>query len=86
MRYPLLRGDELENIEKSTAEAIELQTAGIDTLVELTPIGLGRIHAELPKSPNAVGFKSSSPPVFTSKRIIHRSIGFTALVRIQLAD
>ena len=42
MRYPLLRGDELENIEKSTAEAIELQTAGIDTLVELTPIGLGR--------------------------------------------
>jgi len=42
LRSPLLRGDELDDVERSTAEAIELRNAGMDALVELTPIGLGR--------------------------------------------
>ena len=42
MRSPLLRGDELDDVERSAAEAIELHNAGIDALVEMTPIGLGR--------------------------------------------
>jgi 5-phospho-D-xylono-1,4-lactonase len=42
MRSPLLRGEELDDLEKSTREAVELREAGIDALVELTTIGLGR--------------------------------------------
>jgi predicted metal-dependent phosphotriesterase family hydrolase len=42
MRSPLLRGEELDDLEKSTQEAIELREAGIDALVELTTIGLSR--------------------------------------------
>ena len=42
MRSPLLRGEELDDLEKSTQEAVELREAGIDALVELTTIGLGR--------------------------------------------
>jgi predicted metal-dependent phosphotriesterase family hydrolase len=42
MRAPLLRGDELDDVERSTVEAIEMQNTGIVALVELTPIGLGR--------------------------------------------
>jgi len=39
MRSPLLRGDELGDVERSAAEAIEMRNAGMDALVELTPIG-----------------------------------------------
>lgn len=42
MRSPLLRGDELDDLERSSAEATELRRAGMDALVELTTIGLGR--------------------------------------------
>jgi predicted metal-dependent phosphotriesterase family hydrolase len=42
MRSPLLRGEELDDHEKSSTEATEMRRAGIDALVELTPIGLGR--------------------------------------------
>ena len=42
MRSPLLRGDELDDVGRSAAEAVEMRNAGIDALVELTPIGLGR--------------------------------------------
>ena len=42
MRSPLLRGGELDDREKSTQEAVELRQTGIDALVELTTIGLGR--------------------------------------------
>src|SRR3712207_4554454 len=42
MRSPLLRGEELDDLEQSTREAVELREAGIDALVELTTIGLGR--------------------------------------------
>jgi predicted metal-dependent phosphotriesterase family hydrolase len=42
MRSPLLRGDELDDLESSTVEATEMKQAGLDALVELTPIGLGR--------------------------------------------
>ena len=42
MRSPLLRGEELDDREKSSTEATEMRRAGIDALVELTPIGLGR--------------------------------------------
>ena len=49
MRSPLLRGDELDDVERSAAEAIELHTAGFDALIELTPIGLGRDPINLAK-------------------------------------
>lgn len=42
MRSPLLRGEELDDLELSCAEATEMRRVGIDALVELTPIGLGR--------------------------------------------
>lgn len=42
MRSPLLRGDALDDVARSTAEAVELRAAGMDALVELTTIGLGR--------------------------------------------
>lgn len=42
MRSPLLRGDELDDVERSAEEAATLRAAGIDAVVELTPIGLGR--------------------------------------------
>lgn len=42
MRSPLLRGEELDDPERSAAEAAELRRSGIDALVELTTIGLGR--------------------------------------------
>jgi predicted metal-dependent phosphotriesterase family hydrolase len=42
MHSPLMRGEELDDREKSTEEAVELRHTGIDALVELTTIGLGR--------------------------------------------
>ena len=42
MRSPLLPGDALDDIARSGAETQALVAAGIDALVELTPIGLGR--------------------------------------------
>jgi phosphotriesterase-related protein len=39
---PLLAGDELDDLELSARETSELHAAGIETLVDLTPIGLGR--------------------------------------------
>jgi len=38
MRSPLLRGEELDDREKSTQEAVELRETGIEALVELTTI------------------------------------------------
>lgn len=42
---PLLPGDGLDDVDASAAEAADLRAAGIDALVELTPIGLGRDSA-----------------------------------------
>ncbi|MBS1676491.1 MAG: aryldialkylphosphatase [Actinobacteria bacterium] len=42
MRDPVLPGDELDDLDRSTAEAAEARAAGIAALVELTPPGLGR--------------------------------------------
>lgn len=42
MQSPLLPGDELDDIARSSAETQALAAAGIAALVELTPIGLGR--------------------------------------------
>jgi 5-phospho-D-xylono-1,4-lactonase len=42
MRTPLLAGDELDDLELSTAETAQLRAAGIDALAELTPLGCGR--------------------------------------------
>jgi 5-phospho-D-xylono-1,4-lactonase len=42
MRSPLLPGDELDDLDGSTAETAELRDAGIDAVVELTPMGCGR--------------------------------------------
>lgn len=38
----LLPGDGLDDLERSAREAATLRDAGIDALIELTPIGLGR--------------------------------------------
>ncbi|TDD65550.1 aryldialkylphosphatase [Jiangella aurantiaca] len=42
MRSPLLAGDELDDVDRSAAETAELRDAGIDAVVELTPLGCGR--------------------------------------------
>jgi 5-phospho-D-xylono-1,4-lactonase len=39
---PLLPGDDLDDVNRSAEETVALRDAGIDALVELTPIGLGR--------------------------------------------
>jgi 5-phospho-D-xylono-1,4-lactonase len=42
MRTPLLAGDELDDLDRSAAETAQLRDAGIDAVVELTPLGCGR--------------------------------------------
>ena len=42
LRTPALPGDEFDDLERSTAEAIEARASGIGTIVDMTPIGLGR--------------------------------------------
>jgi len=42
LRTPALPGDEFDNLERSTAEAAEGRASGIGTIVDMTPIGLGR--------------------------------------------
>lgn len=42
MRTPALAGQELEDLERATAEVADAADAGLATLVEMTPIGLGR--------------------------------------------
>jgi len=39
---PLLKGDELDNLEKSAKEFARLAKSGFDSYVDATPIGLGR--------------------------------------------
>lgn len=42
LRSPALRGQELEDLDATTREVAEGVASGIGTIVELTPIGLGR--------------------------------------------
>ncbi|HEX7173226.1 MAG TPA: aryldialkylphosphatase [Candidatus Limnocylindria bacterium] len=42
LRSPALPGDEFDDLERSTAEALEGRASGIGTIVDMTPIGLGR--------------------------------------------
>lgn len=42
MSSPLLPGDELDDVERSGDETVALRDAGIEGLVELTPMGCGR--------------------------------------------
>ncbi|MEO6579412.1 MAG: aryldialkylphosphatase [Candidatus Limnocylindria bacterium] len=42
LHTPALPGDEFEDLERSTAEAVDGRESGIGTIVDLTPIGLGR--------------------------------------------
>lgn len=47
MATPLLPGDELDDVAASIEEARTFRAAGMDALVELTPLGLGRDPAGL---------------------------------------
>lgn len=47
MRTPLLDGEELDDLDRSATEAQWTREAGIDALVELTTLGLGRDPAGL---------------------------------------
>ena len=42
LRTPALPGDEFDDLDRSTAEAVEGRESGIGTIVDMTPIGLGR--------------------------------------------
>jgi 5-phospho-D-xylono-1,4-lactonase len=42
MRSPLLAGEELDDVNRSAAETADVRDAGIDAVVELTPLGCGR--------------------------------------------
>lgn len=47
LRTPALPGDEFEDLERSTAEAETGRASGLGTIVDVTPIGLGRRPADL---------------------------------------
>jgi len=49
LRTPALAGDEFWDPEKSTAEAVSVRESGIGTIVDLTPVGLGRRPTALAK-------------------------------------
>jgi phosphotriesterase-related protein len=49
LRSPALPGDEFWDSEKSTAEAAAVRSSGIGTVIDLTPVGLGRRPAALAK-------------------------------------
>jgi predicted metal-dependent phosphotriesterase family hydrolase len=42
LRTPAMPGDEFEDLDRSTAEVREGRASGIGTIVDMTPIGLGR--------------------------------------------
>ncbi len=52
---PLLTGDELDDEEASGREAAMLRRAGIDSMIEATPTGLGRNPAAVARISAAVG-------------------------------
>src|SRR5688572_12960388 len=47
LRTPALPGDEFDDLERMVTEAGQVRACGIDTIVDLTPIGLGREPAKL---------------------------------------
>jgi hypothetical protein len=49
LRTPALAGDEFWDPSRSTAEAAAVRESGITTVVDLTPVGLGRRPAALAK-------------------------------------
>jgi predicted metal-dependent phosphotriesterase family hydrolase len=55
LRSPALAGDEFEDLERSTAEVREGAASGIGTIVDMTPIGLGRRPAMLRSVSKATG-------------------------------
>lgn len=52
---PLLPGDELDDPERSEAEAASLAASGFAAMIDATPIGLGRRSAELARISAATG-------------------------------
>ena len=52
---PLLPGDELTDEAASQAEAASLQSSGFDTMVDATPVGLGRNPAAVARISRATG-------------------------------
>lgn len=55
LRTPALPGDEFEDLELSTAEAAAGRASGLGTIVDVTPIGLGRRPADLRAVSEATG-------------------------------
>ncbi len=55
LRTPALPGDEFDDLERSTAEAAEGRESGLGTIVDMTPIGLGRRPAFLREVSEATG-------------------------------
>jgi phosphotriesterase-related protein len=49
LRTPALPGDEFWDAERSTAEAEAVRSSGIGTVIDLTPVGLGRRPTALAK-------------------------------------
>lgn len=42
LRSPALAGQEFDDVDKSTEEVFDAKSTGVDSIVELTPVGLGR--------------------------------------------
>ncbi len=57
MRSPLLRGEELDDPERSGEEAASLRQSGMEALVELTTIGLGRDPEGIARISEGTGLK-----------------------------
>jgi phosphotriesterase-related protein len=47
LQSPMLKGDEIDDLTAITAEAVSGKDSGLQTVIELTPIGLGRRPAVL---------------------------------------
>ena len=54
---PLLPGDELDDEDASTQEAVLLRASGFETMVDATPVGLGRIPAALARTARSSGLR-----------------------------
>jgi len=55
LRSPALAGQEIEDVDGVTAEVLEAKQSGIRSIVEVTPIGLGRRPAQMRQVAQATG-------------------------------
>jgi 5-phospho-D-xylono-1,4-lactonase len=91
LRTPALPGDEFEDLDLMVAEATQVHRSGIATIVDLTPIGLGRDPVKLAALSQRTGVHIVAATGF--HRDVHYPAGhwvyrepISTLVEVMLAD